>query len=192
MARPRKNSTEPGARERIIEAFWELLAQMPYSEITVSALIRCANVAPNTLYYHFTSYDEVVQTALDETLDPRIFTLIIGGDQVGSEHLPKDIQPRFNRVVLFASDQSGKLPALLRASLKRVWIEEMLLDQRELMPFENAELDFVFAGVVSLLAGILTENGKMGQRAIHELFERPLGKGILGTLEALQNKKAAL
>lgn len=186
MARPRKDSEGPSARERIIDAFWSLLEETPFDQITVSALLRRAGVSPNTLYYHFSGYDEVVRSALDATLDPRAMTLLIGDDVVAHERLPENLQEKFKRVVAFASDKSGRLPILLRAALKRAWLSEMGLSEDELTPIEEWELDFIFAGVVSLLAGIGTANSVTEQGVLREFFQRSLGKGILGTLEELQ------
>ena len=44
MARPRKDQEGPTAVERMEEAFWEILAEKPYAQITVSEIAKRAQV----------------------------------------------------------------------------------------------------------------------------------------------------
>ena len=53
MARPRKDQEGPTAVERMEEAFWEILAEKPYAQITVSEIAKRAQVNKNAFYYHF-------------------------------------------------------------------------------------------------------------------------------------------
>lgn len=189
MGRPRKDNPEPSARKRILDAFWALLSQMPFEEITVSALIRRANVSPNTLYYHFDGYDEVVQVALDETLDPRIMGLFLNGKPGEESPLPPEVAEGFGRVALFAGDASGKLPAMLRLTLKRVWLNEMGIAPESLDALQGYEIDFIFAGVVSMLAALSRESETLDAEMLRAFFQRPLGSGIMKTLESLSASK---
>ena len=53
MARPRKDQEGPTAVERMEEAFWEILAEKPYAQITVGEIAKRAQVNKNAFYYHF-------------------------------------------------------------------------------------------------------------------------------------------
>ena len=44
MARPRKDQEGPTAVERMEEAFWEILAEKPYAQITVGEIAKRAQV----------------------------------------------------------------------------------------------------------------------------------------------------
>lgn len=57
MARPRKDADEPGARERIADAFWELLECTPRSAMTVGAVVKAAGCNRGTFYYYFSDLD---------------------------------------------------------------------------------------------------------------------------------------
>lgn len=186
MGRPRKDSTEPSARERILSAFWELLEEMPYPEIKVSALLRHSGVSPNTLYRHFDGYDAVVQATLDETLDARLVNAIIAGGPDESI-LPSDAALRFGRVALFASDESGILPGILKRTLKSVWMEGMGLDQESLDELTSLELDFVFSGVVEMLGRTHRAGGQLDPDLARRFFGSPLGKGILEAIRSIKD-----
>ena len=51
MARPRKDAAGPSAEQRIHQAFWELIAEMPLERITVGTLrlVPAATAAPSTI-----------------------------------------------------------------------------------------------------------------------------------------------
>ena len=55
------------ARERILNAFYDLLGDKPYQKITVSALISAADVNRSTFYRHFENVEDLLECAADET-----------------------------------------------------------------------------------------------------------------------------
>lgn len=69
----------PSAWDRMIEAFWKLLDEMPYSDITLMALIRRAGVNHNTFYYHFKNMASLAEAALENNLVEELPNLIISG-----------------------------------------------------------------------------------------------------------------
>ena len=60
MTTNREASTRPGARERILEAAYELFAGHGIQAIGVDEIIRRAGVAKATFYHHFASKDDLV------------------------------------------------------------------------------------------------------------------------------------
>lgn len=78
MARPRKDAEGPGARERIVEAFWQLIAHEPYAAITIRGLCAAAQVNPNTFYRYFTCMDDLAKQAFDENLAEGFPHLLMG------------------------------------------------------------------------------------------------------------------
>jgi len=42
-----------GTRNAILNTFAEMLHKMPFSEITVTALVKNCGISPNTFYYHY-------------------------------------------------------------------------------------------------------------------------------------------
>ena len=68
MARPKKDAEGLAARERIVEAFWRLIEQKPYSDITIRGLCAAAQVNPNTFYRYFACMDDLAKRAFEENL----------------------------------------------------------------------------------------------------------------------------
>lgn len=66
MARPRKDSKMPDARERIIAAFWELLSEHYLPELSASMIADAAQCNRGTFYYYFTSVDQLVDQVVEE------------------------------------------------------------------------------------------------------------------------------
>ena len=53
MARPRKDADVACARQRIVDAFWQLLQDRPAHEIVVGAVADAAHCNRGTFYYYF-------------------------------------------------------------------------------------------------------------------------------------------
>lgn len=168
-----------------MSAFWELLAEVPYGEITVAALIKRAKVSPNTLYNHFNGYKDVVRSALNETLDPALLPILVSGIAAEEEESPSLSHERLNKVILFASDGSGELTAMLKEALMQTWLKSFALSDSDLDPIEEAELDFIFSGVVSTLSRRSATRLADNREFIRSFFQRPLGRGVLATIETL-------
>ena len=64
MPRPRRDSEILPAKERLENAFWELLSEREYNKITVTDIVRTADVNRNSFYYHFTGLPELADSAI--------------------------------------------------------------------------------------------------------------------------------
>ncbi|MBW3090805.1 TetR/AcrR family transcriptional regulator [Bifidobacterium miconisargentati] len=64
MPRPRHDSEVLPAKERLENAFWELLADRDYRKITVTDVVREAGVNRNSFYYHFSGLPELADSAI--------------------------------------------------------------------------------------------------------------------------------
>lgn len=60
MTTAREAATRPGARDRILEAAYELFARHGIQAVGVDEIIRRADVAKATFYHHFASKDDLV------------------------------------------------------------------------------------------------------------------------------------
>jgi AcrR family transcriptional regulator len=61
----REPATRPGARDRILEAAYELFARQGIQAVGVDEIIRRAEVAKATFYHHFASKDDLVLAFLN-------------------------------------------------------------------------------------------------------------------------------
>lgn len=59
MPRPRRDSEILPAKDRLENAFWELLSEREYNKITVTDIVRTADVNRNSFYYHFSGLPEL-------------------------------------------------------------------------------------------------------------------------------------
>lgn len=60
MGRPRKEE-EGKARQALMDAFWELLAEDDYAQLSIRALSNRAHVNHNTFYRYFESIDDLAK-----------------------------------------------------------------------------------------------------------------------------------
>lgn len=66
MPRPRLDCDTPSAIQRMIDTFWQLLTERNYRSITVTDIVRRANVNRNSFYYHFNKLDELAYCAIHD------------------------------------------------------------------------------------------------------------------------------
>ena len=64
MPRPRRDSEILPAKERMENAFWDLLADREYHKITVTDIVHEAGVNRNSFYYHYSSLPELADSAI--------------------------------------------------------------------------------------------------------------------------------
>lgn len=115
MPRPKKDSVEPSARERIIESFWELLEDHQISEITVGNIAHHAQCNRGSFYYHFSDIDsfmeEVVRSELyEENAIPKIIFNYLILDTWSSLESSPEVNLRFYRLSLLL-DRGGEAPS---------------------------------------------------------------------------------
>lgn len=61
-------------KSSIIDAFWQLLEERPYTKITVRDIVELCQVNRNTFYYHFHDIPELLETTIKSDVDQIIQT----------------------------------------------------------------------------------------------------------------------
>lgn len=61
-------------KSAIIDAFWQLLEERPYTKITVRDIVELCQVNRNTFYYHFHDIPELLETTIKSDVDQIIQT----------------------------------------------------------------------------------------------------------------------
>lgn len=158
MPRPRYETGEKTARERLEDAFWECLAEKPFEKITVADVTKLAAVNRNTFYYHYEDMNDLARTVAAETaLEPElvkyIFTQVLQGG--GSEVLKRipGIDQRADRVYLLAGKHSNvELRQMLRDALIGVWSKAFDVDFDELDQEGRIAVEFVLGGIMAIIA----------------------------------------
>lgn len=187
MARPRKDARGPSARERIEAAFWRLLEQRGYRDITVAALSREAHVSPNTLYYHYDNIEAVARSSFDKALMKEFPSLLLARSREALDEKihrqGNDIAQRIRRIGLFATDESGELRRIVVDTFIEVWSENLGTTPDELTGEERIKLAFMANGVVSIF-DLAHENDFT---ALHvSMIDSHLIRGIIAEMNAIK------
>ena len=157
MGRPSKNQQGPSAKERIEQAFWELLEEKPFHSITVKDLIKHAGVNRNTFYYHFESTEGLAVELVRSNIPVEFFGIMLnafgdGNFDVSDASAVPDLDRRFQRIRLILKNGEPCLMELGRKEVISFFIREMRLDEKELSEFDYGKLDFIWGGIIRLLA----------------------------------------
>lgn len=164
---------------------------MPYGEITLATLARTAEVNHNTVYYHFSSLDEVALTCADENLIEEIPSLIVGGmlgvGELLGEHIEvQELRDRIHRLCLLASPDSPPwLVEHVKEAVLRLWLRSAGYEEwGDLDETKQVKLTFIFSG----LMGLLGRYGSAGSLDVLSAFTKSdIGKSALQEMHALRN-----
>lgn len=186
MARPRQDSPEPSARERMIAAFWKMMAQMPFDGITIGGISREANVSQNTLYYHFDGILGIAREAVEAELSEDMARKMLDSSEDNGLALLSSSDPRdflrLSRIGLIASSGSARLTGMLIDMLKEAWCHLANKEPESLTEEETMDLDFIYGGLVSVLSNpAVRENA----RSLAGFLQRPLGRGVTAAMARL-------
>ena len=192
MARPAYTGFQPTARERLKEAFWELLSKNKYSQITIKKLTSLAMVNPNTFYYHYATMDDL---ALDALNDEKLYEIPIAfrenilspSNSISFNRALEYIVigERWKRIRLFVASDSTVLHKHFYDTLEKFWLSLIGVQKEDLSELDYLDFRFILHGAISVI-GMQAEEFNL--EYIKTLPERPLGQGIIKALENLMLK----
>lgn len=193
MARPRKDAPEGPAKDRLDKAFWDMLAEMPFSEMTIKAISSRAHVNHNTFYYHYSSLEDMAQKLFDENMPRKMMGTIANAlrskDPEGvAVAFDEEMTEHMKKTQLFARSGSPYLVGLLRASIRNAWLETLGVDEHMLTPDEQSDIDFAVNGEIALMQQSREpfDGGMLARFAM-----RPLGRGVFGMMRQLEQRFSA-
>lgn len=189
MARPVYRGDAPTATAKLKEAFWQLLGEMNYSRITVKKLTDAAGLNPNTFYYHFATMDDLAGAALEEVqlseLPPLLMDRFLHGSAPNGDPDSAGLEERWQKIRLFLRSDSTVLQQLVYDLLEAYWLEAIGVSKGELTREEYLDLTFLLNGAVSV---IRLQGREYDLSFLQTLPDRPLGQGVLQTLQDLMVK----
>lgn len=161
MPRPRRDSEILPAKERLENAFWELLSEREYRKITVTDIVRTADVNRNSFYYHFTGLPELADSAIlhavENTPLPSAPNANFNPDNEWRKHVtallrePEQRQ-RLDRLALLAGPHSSpELVESLQDFGRLTLISVLGLDADHLDLKTDLMLDFTVGGMLAVL-----------------------------------------
>lgn len=161
MPRPRRDSEILPAKDRLENAFWELLSEREYNKITVTDIVRTADVNRNSFYYHFSGLPELADSAIlhavEDTPMPGVPGRDFNPDTEWRKHItallrdPEQRQ-RLDRLALLAGPHSSpELVSSLKEFGRLTMISVLGLDADNLDLKTDLMLDFTVGGMLSVL-----------------------------------------
>lgn len=187
MARPKRIAGVKTAYERMEDAFWEMLAEMPYHDMTSKELCVRAGVSHNTFYYHFQDLDDVARKALARVeIEKGPLTVL---EMLRQARPAEDaiaalpgFRERYRKLHLIAGSGSALLVGLLQRTAMDAWLNAAGIEESDLTPEDRVDLAFVFSGVIGLM-------GSAEDPIVLAGFpEREVGRGALAKLQSLAQR----
>lgn len=159
MARPRKDEARPSARDRLENAFWQLLEEGPYKNITVRALTQRAQVNHNTFYYHFENIDEMALSLTSKNvpyeLIETVSALIVGREitqRLGDFAHDANLEKRFKRLQLLLRHGDAQLVELGKKRIVPQYLSILGVDAENFSANDRARMSFMMGGIIALIS----------------------------------------
>ena len=156
MARPRKDTADPDARTRLIEAFWGLLEDLNVSELSIGKVAQAAGCNRGTFYYYFADLDNLVVSAVSELFDSdgsvadALWKLSTEGDVLVLDD--PGVRRLLHRLVVVIAGGAGQhVDTAARAGAYRRWRALVCSDGADLAPDACFAIQFMVSGVLGFL-----------------------------------------
>ncbi|MBC2888303.1 TetR/AcrR family transcriptional regulator [Gordonibacter massiliensis (ex Traore et al. 2017)] len=163
MARPKYREGELTARERLEDAFWELLAQHPVGEITVGMLCARAGCNRGTFYYHFEGIEDMAARVAAESLPNQIPALVRGylADGAVSVDFDEAAKRDVERLALLVGRHSSpELARTVKAALVKSRLDDLGIEWESLGAQGRVIVSFMADGLLGALAQHVEEGGE--------------------------------
>ena len=196
MARPKKADRDAMATVRIEDAFWKLLEEMSYSDITVLRISQESGTNRNSFYYHYKDIDDLARSAFINNIDEKasrvLFSALLpalGNTDIPVPILGPELLPHSKRIMLCARSDSLFLNRLVKDLLKQVWFGALEIDGSGLSSEEQLQIDFIFSGLVSVLGSREVESTPL---IMADLSQTEIGRASINTMKRISdnNKKS--
>lgn len=190
MARPRKAETQQAATVRIENAFWKLLEKERFADITVRLISQESGTNRNSFYYHYADIFDLASKAFSNNTDDEVTQILISALLADLNGEAPDEGAAFDsgflthskRIMLCARSDSAYLKELVGDMLKRVWFDAFSIKEELLTEAENLEVNFIFAGLVSVLGSKEVGDSPL---KMYGLAKTELGKAIVAELKKI-------
>lgn len=187
MPRPRKDDPASAATARIEAAFWNLLEEVGYPEITVRRVSQAAGTNRNSFYYHYEGLEDLARKAFlgnAAGAHPLISSLVAGFRDGGAQPVPLDegVVEHARRVMLCARSESPFLKGMVGELLRDAWFGELGIDAHLLSADDRVQVEFIFAGLVSVLGSAEATESPL---VMPRLAASPMGRAAVAALREM-------
>lgn len=153
MGRPRYKSGDQRARNKLVDAFWQLLGNKPYAKISALEICRTARLNKNTFYYHFACMDDLAAAAIDGLLlrDLLDAVLLHGGEGLHiAEHLDND-GIHVERLQTLLGPHGNALHMMLADQIAALWSARLEASGMVLSEGKRSVIAFASGGLVNAM-----------------------------------------
>lgn len=190
MARPKKGNSSDFATVKIENAFWHLLEEEAFSDISVLRISQESGVNRNSFYYHYEDMSDLARKAFKNNAGPEVSRALFGvlfmSLQGEKTDRAKAIDPMLishaRKIMLCAGSDSVFLNQMVHDLLKEIWLEELSISEDLLSPEERLLIRFIFAGLVSVLG---SPQVRKAPGLMTELAQTAIGKTAIETLKTI-------
>ncbi len=157
MARPPKNQKGPSASERMVNAFWHILEQKPFTKITVSDIVKEAQVNRNAFYYHYENINDLADKAVQGLIaedGPSMITEMVKTNGAYLDEILSSLKQSelLKRVRLISSSHSSpELTSMLKEAIVNTWLKSFDVNKDKLDDMARVTLTFAVGGLVEVL-----------------------------------------
>lgn len=187
MSRPKYTDYESTATARIKSAFWILLEETAFNNITMQGLANKADVNRNTLYYHYNNLQEVALSAFQDIVSEEMSELFMDimlthPAEISNIWDSTDLSNRIKKVHLFAKSESPLLRSILKETLITRWFDKIGIRTDTLSLENQLQVDYLTNGFIGILGNAAVASNPM---ILTSFPESPIGKAVFYTLQQL-------
>lgn len=166
MARPRKDSGIPAARDRIIESFWDLLETSHINDIGIKTIINHAECSRSTFYrYYYSVYDVFEQAIAREvvasgTVQTVVFQLGMG--ELNRDELQRALTQVGKRLVLAINNGGVEFVTdSITKSFIKIWSQILKIEASQLNAKSRVLISYEASGIVNIFyqSGVVSGSG---------------------------------
>ncbi|MDO4854180.1 MAG: TetR/AcrR family transcriptional regulator [Coriobacteriia bacterium] len=158
MGRPRIDTNEPSAVDRIYEAYWKLLEDNMVKDITISMVSATAGCNRGTFYYHFKDMDDLLYRVIekdlmgseDESYAHLIFRMLA---TPSSELLLAQVENKMTRHLYLLASQGGMeiVSSKIKEIIRNMW-KDILCEEGHELSFESLlMIEYSVSGLISII-----------------------------------------
>lgn len=161
MARPRKNTDGPTAKERIHQAFWDNLQEHKLHSITVSMIVKSAGCNRGTFYYHYEDINDLLNDIVNQelviSLIAQRFTIVLHTGSTNPESFFTSFDHETTKQIALLEKQGGSalIDQALRETVFKIW-KAIFYDQ-ELSKDTTKILEYLVGGIGGLIRSCIKD-----------------------------------
>lgn len=186
MGRPKKNSADISATEKIEKAFWYILEKEGFACVTILRLSQESGLNRNTIYYHYENVEDVAAKAFRHNIDNEAGQRFISAMLADSQSTDREIPLHVKKIHLFAKSESSVLQSIVKETITNTWLDAFHIDKDSLTESDLISLEFIMSGVTGMLGN---KQFISSPDSFQGFPNSPIGRASIETLKGMALKR---